>query len=99
MYQFRIKVITTKGPSDNNVSVSWFYPDSSVEQFAELKQVELGEMTLLNEENSHFNLNKNSDMACLGSLSFRFNIGPFKQPGKRDKKILKMLKIRITVSL
>ena len=42
------------------------YPDSSLEQFAELKKVELGE------DNSHFNLvfNKNSALACLGSLSF-----------------------------
>ena len=48
MYQFRIKVIKTKGPSDNNVSVNWIYPESSLQQFLELKQVELGEMTLRN---------------------------------------------------
>ena len=87
MYQFRIKIITMKGPSDNNVSVTLIYPDVSLEQFAELKKVELGEMTLLHEDNSHFNLviNKNSDLACLGSLSFRFNIGPFMQPGEKQR--------------
>ena len=85
--QFRIKIITMKGPSDNNVSVTLIYPDVSLEQFAELKKVELGEMTLLHEDNSHFNLviNKNSDLACLGSLSFRFNIGPFMQPGEKQR--------------
>ena len=35
-------------------------------------------MTLLHENDQHFNLviDKKSDLAVLGSLSFRFNVGP-----------------------
>ena len=54
------------------------YPDAGLKKFAHLKGVELGEMTLLHEDNVHFNLiiDQKSDLAVLGSLSCRFNVGP-----------------------
>ena len=78
IYQIRIKIISTKGPDDVNVSTNWIYPDEKLKMFAELKDALLGDMTLLHEDDVHFNLviNKNSDLALLGSLSYRFNIGP-----------------------
>ena len=49
-----------------------------MEKFAELTNVKLDDMTLLHENDTHFNLivNKNSDLAVLGSLSHRFKVGP-----------------------
>ena len=78
MYQIRIKIITTKGPDDKNVTVNWIYPDPNLKPFAELKNVELTDMVLLHTNESHFNLvvSRESDLALLGSLSFRFNVGP-----------------------
>lgn len=78
MYQIRRKIITSNGPDDENVAVNWIYPDLDLKTFAELKNVELNDMVLLHANESHFNLvvSKNSDLAVLGSLSFRFNVGP-----------------------
>ena len=78
MYQFRIKVVTTKGSDDVNVSTTWIYPEQTMEKFAELTNVKLDDMALLHENNTHFNLivNKNSDLSVLGSLSHRFKVGP-----------------------
>ena len=78
MYQVKIKVITTKGRADKNPTVNWITPDVGLKKFAQLKGVELGVMTLLHEDNIHFNLviDKKSDLAILGSLSYRFNVGP-----------------------
>ena len=68
MFQLKIKIITTKGPSDKNPSVNWISPDEKMAEYAELKNVELGEMVLLHENDSHF--------AIVGSLSNRFHVGP-----------------------
>ena len=78
MYQMKIKIITSKGNEDANPSVNWIYPEKTMEVFAELKDVEIGEMVLHHQDDCHFNLiiNKESDLAMLGSLSYRFNIGP-----------------------
>ena len=78
MYQIRRKIITSNGPDDENVAVNWIYPDLDLKTFAELKNVELNDMVLLHANESHFNLvvSKNSDLAVLGSLSFRFNVDP-----------------------
>ena len=78
MYQIRIKVVTTKGPSDKNPTENWIYPDKNLEKYAELKDVEIDDMILLHEDETHFNLvvKKNSTLATHGSLSFRHNIGP-----------------------
>ena len=89
MYQVNIKVITVKGSTDMNPTVNWFYPDKNMEQFAELRNVEQNDMILLHEDDSHYNLiiSKDSDLAKLGSLSFRFNVGPLvnNATGESDK--------------
>ena len=58
--------------------VNLIHPDLNMAKFAELRGVDLGEMVLLHEDESHFNLvvGGESDLASLGSLSYRFNIGP-----------------------
>ena len=78
MYQMKIKIITSKGLEDSNPNVNWIYPEKTMEGFAELKDVQIGEMVLYHEDDCHFNLivSKNSDLALMGSLSYRFNIGP-----------------------
>ena len=78
MYQLKIQVISTTGENDKNPRVYWILPDEEMKQFAELKDVELDDMTLLHERDTHFNLivAKDSDLAKVGSLSFRSNIGP-----------------------
>ena len=77
MYQVRIKVITTKGPEDRNVTVNWICPDESMKEFAVLKNVMLNDITLLHENDNHFNLvvNKNSDIAVKGSVTQRLLAG------------------------
>jgi hypothetical protein len=84
MYQVDIKVITIRSQRDKNPTVNWFYPDKNMEKFAELKNVKQNDMVLLHEEDSHYNLiiSKDSDLARLGSLSFRFNVGPILKEGK-----------------
>ena len=81
LYQIKIKIITSKGEKDENPIVSWIYPDESMKEHAELKEVDLGEMILFHEDDCHFNLiiSRDSDLATLGSLSHRFKIGP-KEP-------------------
>lgn len=78
LYQIRIKIITTKGDNDKNVTENWIYPDPELKQYSELQNVEIDDLVLFNENNVHFNLvvNKDSDLAQLGSLSYRFNVGP-----------------------
>ena len=78
MYQITIKVITTKGKDDENPTVNWITPDTTLKDFAELKDVDIGVMVLLHENDCHFNLivSDESDLANLGSLSYRFNVGP-----------------------
>ena len=78
MYQLKIKIITTKGTEDTNPIVTWIYPDEELKEYAELKNVEIDDMVLLHENDMHFNLivSKNSELATLGSLSYRSNIGP-----------------------
>ena len=87
MYQVKIKVITTKGSSDKNPTTSWIHPDEKLEKFAELsKKVDLNDMVLLHENDTHFNLfiSKNSDLARLGSLCYRFDAGPIRENEEVD---------------
>ena len=81
MFQIRIKVISTKGENDKNPNVYWVYPDEEMKQFAELKNVELLDMVLLHENDTHFNLivSEDNDLVNEGSISFRTNIGPMDQ--------------------
>ena len=78
MYQMKIKIITTKGSMDKNQTINWILPDQRLKKYAELKHGNLNYMVLLHENDSHFNLvlDKNSELAKLGSLSYRFNVGP-----------------------
>ena len=78
MYQIKIKIITTKGTRDNQPTENWVYPDQNMAKFAELRNVDLGEMVILHEDDQHFNLivDSDSELATVGSLSYRFNIGP-----------------------
>ena len=84
IYQVKIKVITTKGRNDKNPTVNWISPDVGLQKYSQLQGVDLGEMTLLHEDEVHFNLviDKKSDLAVLGSLSNRFNVGPLTKTNK-----------------
>jgi hypothetical protein len=87
MYQVKIKVITTKGESDKNPTVNWIVPEKTLKEHAELKGVELDDMVLLHEHDTHFNLivSKDSNLATLGSLSYRTNIGPMVEEVKDEE--------------
>ena len=76
MYQVRIKIITTD--VDMDPTVSWIHPDESLKEHSEFKDVTVGDMVLLHDKDYHFNLivPGDSDLATVGSLSYRSNIGP-----------------------
>ena len=86
LYQVKIKVITTAGEKDKNPSINWIYPDESMNEFAELKNVDMDTMVLLHEKDTHFNLvvSKDSELARFGSLSYRANIGPMMNVGEEE---------------
>ena len=88
MYQVNIKIITTKGEADENPTENWIYPEKEMEKYAVLKGISLGDLVLLHEENNHFNLivSKDSDQAILGSLSYRFKVGPNVENKKEKEK-------------
>ena len=79
MYQIKIKIITSRGEDDENPTVNLIHPDKAMEAFAELKDVDIDEMVLFHQDDCHFNLvvNEESDLALKGSISQRFNVGPF----------------------
>ena len=56
---------------DDKPTVNWVYPEAKMAEYAELKNVDLGEMVLLHKNDSHFNLvvSGDSDLATLGSWS------------------------------
>ena len=87
MFQVKIKVIKTRGESDENPFVAWFEPDIEMKEFAELENVEIDEIVLLHEDESHFNLiiSENDELAKTGSLSFMTNIGPLLETNKIEK--------------
>ena len=87
MYQIRIKIITTKGPTDENPTVNWILPDEDMKEHAELKGVHLDEMVLFHENDMHFNLivSENDDLVTMGSLSYRTNIGPYMKSTDKDE--------------
>ena len=87
MFQVKIKVIKTKGESDENPFVAWFEPDIEMKAFAELENVKIDEIVLLNENESHFNLiiSENNELAITGSLSFMSNIGPLLETNELEK--------------
>ena len=88
MFQIRIKIITTKGSTDENPTTNWIYPDPKLKPFAELNNVDINDMVLLHDNDSHFNLiiSSDSDLAKFGSLSNRFNVGPFEEEVNKDAK-------------
>ena len=87
MYQVRIKNITTKGTSDETPSENWIYPDKDLKEFAELKDVKIDDMIIIHQNDVHFDLvvDKNSDLATMGSLSYRLNIPPFVEEKFKNK--------------
>ena len=87
IYQIKIKVITTKGKNDKNPIVNWIFPEESLKVFSDFTKADINDMTLLHENDIHFNLviSKNSDLAKLGSLSYRFNVGPLLKRNEEEK--------------
>ena len=88
MYQMCIKIITTKGTYDDNPTINWIYPDKDLEKEAELSNVEIKDMVLFHENDAHFNLvvAKDSNLATMGSISYRQNIGPMMEIKAGDIK-------------
>ena len=88
LYQLNIKIITTKGESDKNVTENWIFPDPELSKFSELQNVKIDDLVLLNENDVHFNLvvDGNSDLAQQGSLSYRFNVGPILEDMENAEK-------------
>ena len=78
LYQIKIKIITINRNNDGEVTVNWIYPDPDLKQFSEFQNVEINDLVMIHENDYHFNLvvDKNSELAKKGSLSYRFNIGP-----------------------
>ena len=76
LYQIGIKIITTKGSTDNNPIVNWIQPDKDMNEVAELKNVKIEDMVLLHEYDNHFDLvvSKNSDLIEYGGLSDRIDV-------------------------
>ena len=79
MFQIKIKIITSKGKMEKNPTANWIYPEVKMKQFSEVKDVNHDDMVLFHQNDCHFNLvvSSKSDLATLGNLSHRFNIGPF----------------------
>ena len=88
MFQVRIKIISTKGPDDKMVTVNWICPDENMKEFAEVKNVKLNDITLLHENDNHFNLvvNKNSKIAVEGSVTQRLLAGFELEESKKEKE-------------
>ena len=91
MFQVKIKVITMKGENDENPTENWIYPDDQMKEFAELTDVKIDDIVLLHENDTHFNLiiDKDNDLAKVGSLSFMTNMGPLmstREPGDNNDK-------------
>ena len=86
--RIKIKIITTKGCTDKNPTVNWILPDEKLVRYSEFANVEMQDLTLLHEDDIHFNLviSKESDLAKIGSLSYRFNIGPMLEGNGSVKK-------------
>ena len=86
MYQLRIKIITTKGPTDDNPSVNWIEPDKNMEKFAELQNVDIREMVLFHENDIHFDLvvPGDSELLLYGNLSKSNITFPEKEEGVKE---------------
>ena len=99
MYQMRIKIITIKGLNDENPSVNWIYPDRDLKEYAEIKDAEIDDMVVLHKDDEHFDLiiDGNSDLAKMGSLSYRHNIGPIIKERKENNKLEEEEKTEIEI--
>ena len=82
------EIITTKGEDDVNPTVNWVYPDEDIKDFAELKDVDIENCVLIHENDVHYNLivPGDSELARLGSLSFRANIGPIIKTTEEEER-------------
>ena len=76
LFQIEIKIISTKGPSDDNPTINRISPDKDMNKFAELQNVEIEEMVLFHERDQHFDLvvSGTGDLARYGNLSDRSSI-------------------------
>ena len=94
LFQIKIKVITRNRRGNGDPTVNWINPDEEMKEYADLKHVDINEMVLIHDDDSHFNLivAEDSELATKGSLSFRTNIGPLiehddaKDTETRDKQ-------------
>ena len=75
LLQIRIKIITINNIDDQNPRVNWIYPDESMREFAELKDVIKEDLILLHQNDCHFNLiiSKDHALAVHGNLTKRLN--------------------------
>ena len=91
LFQVKIKVITRTRRGNGDPTVNWIHPDEEMKEHADLKHVDMVEMVLIHDDDSHFNLivAKDSDLATKGSLSFRANIGRFIE--NNDKEVAEMM--------
>ena len=73
LFQIKIKIISTKGPSDENPVINWIYPNKEMNRFAELQDVDIEEMVLFHEYDQHFDLvvSGTGDLARYDNLSDR----------------------------
>ena len=65
LYQMNIKVITTKGPHDENPYVTWITPDPDLNDYKFLPKGTVPDMVLVNYEDKHFNLIISKDSELL----------------------------------
>ena len=88
MYQMSIKIIT-RNRTDKKYTINWIYPNKNLAEHAELKDVEIEDLILLHEDDSHFNLvvSNKSNLATYGSLSFRHNIGPVLNTDNQENEV------------
>ena len=91
LFQVKIKVITRTRRGNGDPTVNWIHPDEEMKEHADLKHVDMVEMVLIHDDDSHFNLivAEDSDLATKGSLSFRANIGRFIE--NNDKEVAEMM--------
>ena len=87
LYQIKIKIITIRNSEDENPRENWIYPDEKMREFAELHNGLEDHMTLLHEDNCHFNLviPKDHDLVVSGSLSQRLHEIPLTNSDKEKR--------------
>ena len=90
MYQVKIKIITTKGLTDENPTVNWIFPDKNMSEVAELQDVQINDMVLLHEVDNHFDLivAGDSQLVKYGYMSGRNDKIVEKEPEDEEVEIV-----------